>query len=347
MKIPIPTPTKKIETIINEEMQRLAKISPLLSPTVGWPKLKGLLSIETKIDLRYLTKVNPKLEGVELWALEDSSALREEANRGMRMLLGTLVKMATDALKPAGWKLKAIDQQNSHHVAMLWTRKGRDISILSYIQDAAPYVIWCVRDGKHKVIKFNTINAYGSEASLVISTSKGVDDSLSEICAVLDKQMHARNIKTHLSNGPRESVRISDFAIGLSQVHVNIERDHTIVHPHHKLMESLRGKVNFVGFNYSFGGITPRLPTAILQAMAPSQPITPEAWKSLCKLRPGHIRLVALDEQYRMKWCETFGPDETVPKSTVKRLLEASKPWTHVIPNIEKHSVYQSIKQSQ
>ena len=81
--------------------------------------------------------------------------------------------------------------------------------------------------------------------------------------------------------------------------------------------------------------------------MAPSQPISPEAWKGLCQLRPGHIRLVALDDQYRMKWCETFGPDETVPKSTVKRLLEASKPWTHVIPDIEKRSVYQSIKQSQ
>ena len=343
----------KFSVAINDEMQRLAKISPLLSPTVGWPKLKGLLSIETKIDLTYLTKVNPKLEAVELWALEESSELREEANRGMRMLLGTLVKMTTAALKPAGWKLKAIDQQNSHHIAMLWTRKGRDVSILSYIEDSAPNVIWCVTNGKNKVIK---PNAYGIEASLVIATAKGGDDSLREICAILDRHMHARNIKTHLSNGPRERVRgplervrVSDFnfAIGLSQVHVSTPRDHTIVQPHHKLIESLRGKVNFVGFSYSFGGVTPLLPTSILQTMAPSQPISPEAWKGLCQLPPGHIRLVALDDQYRMKWCETFGPDETVPKSTVKRLLDASKPWTHVIPYIEERSVYQSIKQSQ
>jgi hypothetical protein len=70
-------------------------------------------------------------------------------------------------------------------------------------------------------------------------------------------------------------------------------------------------------------------------------------WKNMCKLQPRQIRLVALDDQGRVKWCETFEPDETVPKSTIKRLLDASKPWTHVIPVIEKRSVYQSIKQSQ
>ena len=344
MKITIPTPTKKIETVINDEMQRLAKISPLLSPTVGWPKLKGLLSIETKIDVSCPTKVNPNLEAIELWALVEGSALHEEAKRGMHMLLGTLVKMITSALKPAGWKLKYIDQQNSHHLAMLWTRKGRDISILSYMQNSAPHLRWRNTTGKRpKVIK---PNAYGNDASLVIATAKGGDDTLREICAILDNHMHAKN-KCYLLHSPSECVRNTNFARGLSQVHIYTDSDPSIVHPHHKLIESLRGKVNFVGFGNWEGGEIPQLPTAILTAMAPSRPSTPDMWKNMCKLQPRQIRLVALDDQGRVKWCETFGPDETVPKSTIKRLLDASKPWTHVIPDIEKRSVYQSIKQSQ
>lgn len=346
MKSIQPTPTKKIETVINKEMQRLAKVSPLLSPTVGWPKLKGLQTVVTKLSVSHVCKTAIALpEHSTRWCLEDNPQLREEVNQAMRGILSNVVELTTAALKSTGWKLEVIDQRNSHHVAMLWTRKREQLALMGYIRKAAPTVSWVNTTGKRfKMSDFKGANAYNGDVMLAIATPKGGDKSLSEIGAALDKQIGLRLMKRQKGLVHEELSR----HLGMPQIHICKMGEKNVMAPQHvKLVESLRGKVCFVGFEKQRGGDIPKMPSQILKATPSFTRGGTEAWIEMSgKLQAGQIRLVAVDDQNRMKWCETFGPEETVSEATIKRLL-ASSHYDNSTGLMEQEAVYNSIKQAE
>jgi len=343
-----PTPTKRTETLINEEMQRLDKLSPLLSPTVGWPKLKGLQNVFTRLRVSHVCKTAIALpEYTTRWCLEDNPHLREEAKKAVSGILGSVVDLATAALKSTGWKLKIIDQKNSHHVAMLWTRKGQQVALLGYIPNAAPTVSWVNTAEKgFKRSDFKGPNAHNGGVMLAMATPKGGDNSLRDVCAALDKQLVARVMNR------KKGLILEDESryYGMPQVHICRmgENNSIAMSPQHvKLVESLRGKVCFVGFRHQYRGYIPKMPSRILCALGGFNPGAAEAWIEMSgKLQAGQIRLVAVDDQNRMKWCETFGPEEKVPEATIKRLL-ASSHYDYSTELIEQEAVYNSIKQAE
>lgn len=345
MKNSLPTFTAKrkpdtIPAAISAEMQRLAKIHPLLSPTLGWPKVKGVKSVEAKLNLTNLAKVDAGMMNLHpVWGLAENAEMRQEANQAFRGLLETVHQLATGALKPAGWKLETVGRHDSHHLAMLWTRKNREVAILAYLRESAPNPTW-FNTSMSRTPRMRGFNAYSTDARLVIATSKGDTESLRDVCAALDAHMRTQRRK-QWHGAPFE---FFSHHHGMSQVHIcKMGKDDVLPPQHRKLVESLRGQVCFVGFKKRLGEGAVDTPAQILDAMPGFTLGGEQAWSDMSSiLSAGHVRLVAVNDQGRMKWCETFGPDETVPRATIKRLLSDSRSHTWA-PQIEQRAIYKSL----
>lgn len=342
------TPTTP--TAVTAEMRRLAKIHPLLSPTSGWSKLKGLHSIGTLLQLSLTTPVHPALDSTRvnpLWARDLSPAVRKEAESAFRGLLTTVTKLASAALKPAGWKLKTMDHQNSHALAMVWTRKGREVALLCYAEQSLPGISWR-NTGLKRNWSPTVPNNYWSDVQLFIATPKRSPEVMGEVCAALSRVVSMRREMANFEI-PREFGQAALH--GMPQVHIcKSAQGDGLAPQHRKLVESLRGKVCFVGFSRELqlgGGATSTPANVIIANPHPHSKSAADAqqsWTAMSAALPaGSIRLVAVDDQGRMKWCETFGSHETVPQATVKRLL-ASSHYTSNAPWIEQEAIYRSVR---
>lgn len=349
-RIFLKTPT--IPVAVTAEMRRLAEIHPLLSPTAGWPKLKGPHSIQTLLHLNLTTPVHPALniERVNpLWSLDANPSARKALDQAFRGLLSTVTKLATTALKPHGWKLKIADHQNSHALGMVWTRKGREVALLCYTESNRPGIGW-----RNTSLKRNWSptepNSYWTDVRLYIATPKRTPELLGEVCSTLSRAISMRSETANLEI-PREHGEA--ILHGMPQVHIcKSAMGDGLAPQHRKLIESLRGKVCFVGFNrdLQLGRGATSMPANVIIADPHASPHSKssvdaqQSWTAMSAWLPaGSIRLVAVDDQGRMKWCETFGSDETVPQATVKRLL-ASSHYVSGAPWAEQEAIYRSTK---
>lgn len=330
MKNSIPTFTAKrkpdtIPAAISAEMQRLAKIHPLLSPTLGWPKVKGVQFVQSSLNLPFITKVNVDVVYANpVWGYSQDAELRKEADRAVRGIVGEIAKFAGRSLKSAGWKLKVAEQRTSRAIATLWTRQGQEVAILGYMDAKMPLGTW----------EDNSPKAYSGNSHIVIAAAKTSRKGLQEVLSLLDAQMGKMRKQRSL---------IVPYELGfnsydLPQLHFSrYSREEKLPSQYAQLVKALRGKVCFVEFRNEH----PHLPEAqahILNSEPNTGWLSKEAWTSACQLAPGQVRLVAM-RYGSVKWSETFGRDEKVPAAVLKRLITESKP-ENFAPSLEQQALY-------
>lgn len=334
---------------IVDEMERLVAISPLLSPTLGWPKFKGLLTVQTQIDMSFPTKVDERLNvlpsGDPWGGPETDPELRPEINRAQSGILAETEKFQAATLKSLGWKLSHASRGHAHHHAALWTKKGKQVAILSYLPKPLPTMVWTSSKASPRVFKGI---CYRADVIFSLAAAKGSADALREVCLALGKRLRITRSKSQSAKAIKAAIfapieTVAGISSGLPEIHFcrpGAKRE--LPAQHQKLLEKVIGQVKVVDFTH---GNSQAGKTGILTLEDGLADFTADLRRPTLPALTmgGSIRLVAYTKYGEVAWTETFGHDETVPAATVKRLLTTSPTWNSTA-RPEKHAIYRSLQ---
>lgn len=326
-----------------DEMERLVTVSPLLSPTLGWPKVKGLEVIQTRIQVGVRAKGDFREPLLDAGTSPETLA---ESSRVMAAIQSKVLGLLGGALKSCGWKLRFADRSGSHHHCALWRRNGLEIATVGYVGRARLLGTWIGgEDGRAQD------GCYSAELGLSLVGGKGSDPALREAAAALGRRLTPPRL-TAGRRGPTRPEDILRFACTAVEVADEILGDMPEIHvhrstpldklpaQHQRLLEQAMGKVRVVDSPpkaelRKSGILTPGLGGIRYREN--------NSWCSVSDLRqPGSIRLMGF-EQGMVKWTETFGPGETVPAPVLKRLLAGHRP-INLAPTSEQRGLILSIR---
>lgn len=343
-----PSQSHRAPRAVIDEMERLAEISPLLSPTIGWPMFKRGETVQTRVSFKFATKVDERVDAPsEPWGGPESDPeLRPEIQRAMKGILSESDKFLSEALEPEGWKLERAEQGHVHHHAALWTRNGKQVGIGSYLTRPLPSVIWT--PGKDFPRSLQAV-CYASEVTLGLAALEGAEKALQELSLALGKRLRRPPMKSRPAAAIRERVLAPEEVAwempdGLPTIHVYREADGGLPAQHEKLLDSLIGLVRVIE-HPPIEPSRPRTGILSLGLMMPETGRTMGHCDQCARPQPGSIRLVsgALGAQEGMAWSEVVGRDDTATESSVSLLLASSRSW-NMCGKAERHAIFLSLQ---
>ena len=342
-----PTQPHHVPQAILDEMERLTEISPLLSPSIGWPRFKGGDWVETRISFKFATEVDERLDTPsEPWGgPETDPELRDEINRAMRGILGEMEKLQVEALKAAGWELTHLERGHVHHHAALWTKDGKQVGIMGYLPRRVPSVIWTPDETAPRGLR---AACYAAEVVVALVGAEGTETALREVCLALGKRLRRPRMTARTAAAIRQRVLAPeevawDMPDGLPVVHVYLDAKGELPAQHVRFLESVIGQVRVVEHNVH----DPERPLTGILSLGQGMPNMSGAvsrWLVDNPPEPGSLRLESgdLTTWACMEWTETVGPGETVAESTVAILLACSQAWK-MSGAPERHAIFLSL----